>query len=232
MSEDGQEGTGSRARTAARASRGVPAAPVRATARHPPFAKSSGRRRGRRRSSPSPAPCSGPCRTIAARRRRRSSTAPITARPRTALRACRATMPAFPAPRPRSGRRCPAISAVRCSTPAPRRTPSFPWRLPSIRKRSAARRRSRRRGSAACSPRPISASCQFRRRRLPCRRTPTRRPVRPRNPRPTPRSPRAARIESSPSSTPRSIAAPRAPIGWQRRPRPLSCRRARSFPAR
>ena len=53
-----------------------------------------------------------------------------------------------------------------------------------------------------------------------------------RRPRPTPPSPRTARIESSPSSKPPSIAAPPAPIGSPRPPRPLSFRPARSFPAR
>ena len=48
MSEDGRGGAGARARTAARARRGVAAAPGRAAARHPPLAKSSGRRRGDR----------------------------------------------------------------------------------------------------------------------------------------------------------------------------------------
>ena len=42
---------------------------------------------------------------------------------------------------------------------------------------------------------------------------------------------RTCRIASSPSSTPRSIAAPSAPIGSQRRHRPMSCRPAPSFPA-
>ena len=167
-----------------------------------------------------------------ARPRRKSFTAPIIARPRTALRACRATMPAFPAAAPPLGPPLPGdLGRPMLNAGAAPNTviPAGPAVDPEAQRRAQEIEAARLSG---CSPRPISASCRFRRPRRPYRRTPMPRRDRPRNPRPTPPSPRAARIENSPSSTLRSIAARRAPIGSQRPPRPLSCRPARSFPAR
>ncbi len=149
------------------------------------------------RRSPSSAPFSGPCGITAAKARlRKSFTAPIIVRPPMVSPACRATMPAFPG-RPRSSaRRCRAISAGRCSVRAALRTPSFPARRPSTRKRSAARRRSKQRCSAACSHRRKSASCPRRRLLLPRRRMPVPQAFRPHGPRPMPPSRRTARPQA------------------------------------
>ena len=210
----------------------------RAAARHAAVAQGAGGWRGGR-SSRSPARCSGRCRTIGQRTTAPANSTPPSIAPcrrwpgRSAAGLCRRA-PAGPAARAAAARRSRPADPER----AKRAVDTYSGGCDRSGSSSA------RPGNRSGALQPAVRFDQYPRAAVGhadtgagrATSTPAPRRVRPPSPRPTMPLRRMARTASSPSSTPRSIAAPPARIGSQRRRRPMWCRpetssRRRSSPA-